>query len=62
MLGADPGQIMMVAAHSFDILGARACGFRGAFVNRYQLPYEDSPLQPDLIVDDFLELCDRLGC
>ena len=60
-LGLDPGEIMMVAAHSFDILGARACGYRGAFVNRYGLPYEESPLRPDLAVADFLELADRLG-
>ncbi len=60
-LRLDPGEIMMVAAHSFDILGARACGFRGAFVNRYGLPYEESPLQPDLTVGDFGELADRLG-
>jgi 2-haloacid dehalogenase len=59
-LQRDPAEILMVAAHSFDILGARACGFRGAFVNRYRLPYEESPLQPDLIVTDFLELADRL--
>ena len=60
-LGLDPGKIMMVAAHSFDVLGARACGFRGAFVNRYALPYEESPLQPDVTVDDFMGLADRLG-
>jgi 2-haloacid dehalogenase len=60
-LGLDPSEILMVAAHSFDILGARACGFRGAFVNRYALPFEESPLQPDLIVTDFLTLADRLG-
>jgi 2-haloacid dehalogenase len=60
-LAAEPGEIMMVAAHSFDILGARACGYRGAYVNRYGLPYESSPLQPDLVTTDFLELADRLA-
>ena len=60
-LGCCPGEIMMVAAHSFDILGARACGFRGAFVNRYRLPYEESKLQPDLAVDDFVQLAEALG-
>ena len=60
LLGVEPGEAMMVAAHSFDILGARACGFRGAYVNRYRLPYEESPLQPDLTVADFAELTDRL--
>ena len=60
VLGAEPHQIMMVAAHSFDIMGARACGYRGAYVNRYRLPYEESPYQPDLEVRDFIELADVL--
>ena len=59
-LGKEPGQIMMVAAHSFDILGARACGYRGAYVNHYRLPTEESPYQPDIEVEDFLALADRL--
>ena len=59
-LGCDPGEIMMVAAHSFDILGAQACGFRAAYVNRYQLPTEESDYQPEIIVDDFLQLAERL--
>ncbi|MBS1256758.1 MAG: (S)-2-haloacid dehalogenase 4A [Deltaproteobacteria bacterium] len=57
----EPHQIMMVASHSFDILGARHSGFRGAYVNRYGLPYEESELRPDLVVDDFDELCVKLG-
>jgi 2-haloacid dehalogenase len=61
MLAKEPGEIMMVAAHSFDIHGARACGFRGVFVNRYRLPYEDTPLAHDKTVMDFIELCDWLG-
>ena len=55
-LEREPGRIMMVAAHAFDVMGARACGFRGAYVNRYRLPYEDSVLQPDATVTDFREL------
>ncbi len=60
ILETEPAEIMRVAAHSFDIMGARACGFRGAFVNRYKLPYEESPFQPDLTVNDFVELASRL--
>ena len=59
-LGCEPGEIMMVAAHAFDILGAQACGFKAAYVNRYRLPTEDSEYQPDIIVDDFVELAERL--
>ena len=59
-LGCDPGEIMMVAAHAFDILGAQTCGFRAAYVNRYGLPTEDSQYQPDIIVNDFVQLAERL--
>lgn len=59
-LVAEPAKIMMVAAHSFDIMGARACGYRGAYVDRYGLPLEDSPYQPDLVVRDFLELSEKM--
>ena len=61
LLGKEPGQVMMVAAHSFDIVGARACGYRGVYVNRYGLPTEESPYQPDFEVGDFVELANRLG-
>ena len=56
LLGLEPAECLMVSANSFDVMGARACGFRGAYVNRYQLPFEDTPFQPDLVVKDFTEL------
>ena len=61
ILDVAPSQIMMVAAHSFDIMGARACGYRGAYVNRYALPYEDTnQYAPDIVVNDFNRLADAL--
>lgn len=61
ILDVEPFQIMMVAAHSFDIMGARASGFRGAYVNRYSLPYEDTEqYTPDIVVNDFNQLADTL--
>ena len=60
ILELEPPEIMMVAAHSFDIMGARACGYRGAFVNRYGLPFEETPYQPDMVVNDFAQLADCL--
>ncbi len=59
-LALEVNECLMVSANSFDIMGARACGFRGAFVNRYQLPYEDTPHHPDLTVDDFTALAAAL--
>ena len=60
LLGKAPGEIMMVAAHSFDVTGARACGFRAAYVDRYDLPNEESPYLPDLEVPDFHHLADAM--
>ena len=50
----------MVSANSFDVMGAKVCGYKSAFVNRYELPYEDSPYLPDVTVRDFTELADVL--
>jgi len=60
LLCLEVGECGMVSANSFDVMGARACGFRAAFVNRYKLPYEDSIYKPDVIVSDFTELADFL--
>jgi 2-haloacid dehalogenase len=60
ILGLEIGECLMVSANSFDVMGARACGMRGAFVNRYALPYEDSPHVPDVTVANFTDLADSL--
>jgi 2-haloacid dehalogenase len=60
LLGLEVGACMMVSSNSFDVVGARACGYQGAFVNRYRLPYEDSPYRPQVTVRDFTGLADAL--
>ncbi len=66
-LALEPGEIMMVACHNFDLRGARACGYRSAFVRR---PAEWGPTGPpdpapdpehDIVVDGFAALADELG-
>jgi 2-haloacid dehalogenase len=59
-LGLEVGECMMISSNSFDVVGARACGLKAAYVNRYQLPYEDTPFKPQLIVRDFKELANEL--
>lgn len=59
-LGLEIGQCLMVSANSYDVMGARMCGMRGAYVNRYNLPYEDTPFVADVLVKNFTELADRL--
>ena len=51
---------LFVANHAFDCIGAKAHGFRAAFVDRRKRPYGQSPNQPDLIVADFKELAETL--
>lgn len=60
LLGLEVGQCIMISANAFDTVGARACGFQAVYVNRYNLPVEDSPFQPTLTVADFSELADVL--
>lgn len=62
LLGEEPYHLLMVSANSFDVMGARSCGYHGAWVNREGLPYEETPYRPDLTVKDFQDLAQALGC
>ena len=58
--GVAVGDILFVANHAFDCIGAKAAGMRTAFIDRRKRPFGKWPYQPDLIVADFSELADRL--
>lgn len=67
VLGLEPGEVMMVAAHKGDLRAAQAAGLRAAFVER---PLEKGPggsadLLPDPAADvqatDFMDLADQLS-
>ena len=60
ILEMEVNELLMVSSNSFDVMGARTCGLRGAYVNRYDLPFEDTPYLPDITVRDFSELADAL--
>ena len=61
IMAARPEEILFVANHAFDCVGAKASGMRAAFVDRRKRPFGDWPYQPDLVVGDFKELADLLG-
>jgi 2-haloacid dehalogenase len=60
-LDSIPGEIMMVAAHSYDLDAAKSASMNTAFVLR---PAEDvgqsAQTVPDLTADDFNDLADQL--
>ncbi len=68
LLGVRPEEIMMVAAHKWDIEGAKVAGLRTAFVERSleKGPNGRADRLSDVNVDvrahDFLELAKNLGC
>lgn len=55
-----PHEVTFVTAHTFDLVGAKAVGMRGAFLNRHANPYGDWIHQPDVIADDTEDLADIL--
>jgi 2-haloacid dehalogenase len=61
IMGARPDEVLFVANHAFDCVGAKASGMRTAFVDRRKRPFGDWPYQPDLIVGNFKELADALA-
>lgn len=67
-LDLEPSMTMMVAAHNYDVIGAKRCGLKTAFVARRMEfgPKQTSDLTPeeeyDLVADDFGDLATRLGC
>ena len=66
LLGCRPDEVMMVAAHPSDLMAARACGMKTAFVPR-PLEHGSGRQEPresgepfDVTAGDFLDLADQL--
>ena len=60
LLGLRMDEILFVANHEFDCVGAKAAGMRAAFIDRRQRPFAEWPYQPDVIVRDMTALADLL--
>lgn len=53
-------QVLFVANHAFDCIGAKAAGMHSAFIDRRKRPFGDNPYQPDIRVDDMKSLADLM--
>ena len=60
LIDVAPDQVLFVANHSFDCVGAKAFGMRTAFIDRRRRPFGDGPYSPDLVVEDFASLARAL--
>jgi 2-haloacid dehalogenase len=58
IMGVKMNEVLFVANHAFDCLGAKAAGMRSAFIDRRKRPFGGTPHQPDLWVDDMASLAD----
>ncbi len=60
ILDAAPIEVMHVANHAFDCIGAKAAGLRAAFIDRRTRPYGQTPHEPDVVVNSMTELAELL--
>lgn len=61
LIGLERSQLLFVANHAFDCVGAKSYGMRTAFIDRRRRPFGETPHQPDLILADFTGLADMLA-
>ena len=54
-------EVLFVANHEFDCVGAKSAGMRTVFIDRRKRPFAHWPHQPDLIVSSMTELADMLA-
>jgi 2-haloacid dehalogenase len=56
IVGVRMDEVLFVANHAFDCIGAKSAGMRTAFIDRRRRPFGITPHQPDLIVPTMREL------
>ncbi|MDF7809375.1 haloacid dehalogenase type II [Pontiellaceae bacterium B12219] len=59
-LGVQPEEVLMVAAHAWDLAGAKNVGLQTAFIARPGKTLYPNAAQPDYIVNDLPELVEAL--
>jgi 2-haloacid dehalogenase len=60
LCGLNPDQILFVANHAFDCIGAKSAGMKTAFIDRRSRPFGETPHQPDLLVPTMTDLADAI--
>jgi 2-haloacid dehalogenase len=61
IMGVRLEEVLFVANHAFDCVGAKSAGMRTAFIDRRRRPFGITPHQPDLLVSSMRELADVMA-
>lgn len=59
--GLDRSELLLVAAHPWDVHGAKCAGLRAAWVDRSGTAFPGHFLDPDVVARDFTRLADVLA-
>jgi 2-haloacid dehalogenase len=60
LMAVEMDEVLFVANHAFDCVGAKAAGMHSAFIDRRKRPFGRTPHQPDLWVDDMKSLAELM--
>jgi 2-haloacid dehalogenase len=53
-------EVLFVANHAFDCIGAKSAGMHSAFIDRRKRPFGGTPHQPDIVAEDMKSLADMI--
>lgn len=60
IVGVRMDEVLFVANHAFDCVGAKSAGMHTAFIDRRERPFGRTPHQPDVWVPDMKTLADMM--
>ena len=58
LTGVRMAEVLFVANHAFDCIGAKSAGMHTAFIDRRRRPFGITPHQPDILVRTMKDLAD----
>ena len=61
LAGVAMDQVLFVANHAFDCIGAKAAGMHTAFIDRRSRPFGETPHQPDILAPTMKDLADAMA-
>jgi 2-haloacid dehalogenase len=61
-LGLPRQEMLFISSNTWDVAGAKSFGLQVAWANRFDGYVEELGFEPDLVIQDLVRLCEKLGC